>query len=235
MSYCVKCGVELDDTAKKCPLCDTAVYMPNADILSNEDQAPFSQVKMIPKDAKKEFIASVITVLLAIPMIVCGIVNLFYRKDGLWSVYVITSVLLFWVIVILPFYLKKIRPYLMWFIDTAAVLVYVYVFFPLRNENANYYLTVALPIIAAVSLCVLIFIKWARGKERHWSSVIIHLAIDIAVISAVTGIISLYYSVVWGAVASIIVFLSVLSLMAFGIYCNRSAKVRAWLEKKFFI
>lgn len=235
MSYCVKCGVELDDSAKKCPLCDTSVYLPNTEISDDNPPAPFSQVKMIPKDAKKEFAASVITVLLAIPMIVCGIVNLFYRKDGPWSVYVITSVLLFWVIVILPFYLKKTRPYLMWLIDTAAVLAYVYVFFPLRKEDADYYLTVALPLIAAVSLCVLIFIIWARGRERHWSAIIIHIAVDIAVISAVTGVISLCYSVTWGTVASVIVFLSVLSLMIFGIYCNRSKKVRAWLEKKFFI
>ncbi|MBR6361050.1 MAG: zinc ribbon domain-containing protein [Clostridia bacterium] len=235
MSYCVKCGVELDDSAKKCPLCDTSVYMPNADASEQDTPAPFSREKAIPKDAKKEFAASVITVLLAIPMIVCGIVNLFYRRDGFWSAYVITSVMLFWIIVILPFYLKKIRPYLMWFIDTAAVLAYVYVFFPLRNENDDYYLTVALPIISAVSLCILFFIIWARGKERHWSAILIHIALDIALISAVTGIISIYYSVAWGMIASLIVFLSVLSLMGFGIYCNRSKKVRAWLEKKFFI
>ena len=235
MSYCVKCGVELDDSAKKCPLCDTAVYMPNADINDETTDSPFSKNKIIPKDAKKEFAASVITVLLAIPMIVCGIVNLFYRRDGFWSAYVITSVLLFWIIVILPFYLKKIRPYLLWFIDTVAVLAYVYVFFPLRKEDADYYLTVALPIIATVSLCILVFIIWAKRKERHWSSIIIHIAIDIALISAVTAVISFYYSVEWGIIASLIVFLSVLSLMGFGIYCNRSRKVRAWLEKKFFI
>ena len=90
-------------------------------------------------------------------------------------------------------------------------------------------------IIAAVSVCVLFFIIWARGKERHWSAILIHIALDIALISAVTGIISFYYSVSWGMIASVIVFLSVLSLMGFGIYCNRSKKVRAWLEKKFFI
>lgn len=234
MSYCVKCGVELDDSARKCPLCDTAVYLPD-NTPAQETEAPFARKKVIPKDAKKEFAASVISVLLAIPVIVCGIVNLFYRRDGFWSAYVITSVLLFWIIVILPFYLKKIKPYLLWFIDTAAVLAYVYVFFPLRKEDADYYLTVALPIIATVSLCVLFFIIWARGKERHWSAIIIHIALDIALISAVTGAISFYYSVIWGTITSIIVFLSVLSLMGFGIYCNRSKKVRAWLEKKFFI
>ena len=30
MSYCVNCGVELDASATKCPLCDTPVYNPKA-------------------------------------------------------------------------------------------------------------------------------------------------------------------------------------------------------------
>ena len=28
MSYCVNCGVELDNTVKQCPLCDTVVINP---------------------------------------------------------------------------------------------------------------------------------------------------------------------------------------------------------------
>ena len=30
MSYCVNCGVELDNSAKKCALCATPVVNPNA-------------------------------------------------------------------------------------------------------------------------------------------------------------------------------------------------------------
>ena len=29
MSYCVNCGVKLDKSLKKCPLCNTVVYNPN--------------------------------------------------------------------------------------------------------------------------------------------------------------------------------------------------------------
>ena len=32
MSYCVNCGVELDKTCSKCPLCNTPVYNPNQPI-----------------------------------------------------------------------------------------------------------------------------------------------------------------------------------------------------------
>ena len=36
MSYCVNCGVELDNSTLKCPLCDTPVINPN--ILKNQKE-----------------------------------------------------------------------------------------------------------------------------------------------------------------------------------------------------
>ena len=41
MSYCVNCGVELDDSAKKCALCDTPVINPaKAENISEKTAAP---------------------------------------------------------------------------------------------------------------------------------------------------------------------------------------------------
>ena len=42
MSYCVNCGVELDDSAKKCALCSTPVINPNIQEKPDETPAPFS-------------------------------------------------------------------------------------------------------------------------------------------------------------------------------------------------
>ena len=39
MSYCVHCGVELDEQAKRCPLCGTPVVDPSA--LEPVQEAPF--------------------------------------------------------------------------------------------------------------------------------------------------------------------------------------------------
>jgi len=43
MSYCVNCGVELDASATKCPLCDTPVYNPKA-------PEPATQPSPFPKE-----------------------------------------------------------------------------------------------------------------------------------------------------------------------------------------
>lgn len=234
MPYCVKCGVELDKSAKKCALCDTPVYMPNIKEDSAEN-APFSDVAVVPVGIKKKFIALIISIVMAIPSVTCFVVNLFYNKNGYWSVYVISSAILLWIIAVLPFYLKKIKPYLLWAFDTVAVSLYVYIFFPMMKENTKYYLTVALPLIATVSACVFVFILWSRGKERHWSSVLIHCIIDICVISTSVCLVCSYYNAVNGVIASLIVFLSSLFLLAFGIYCNCSKRMRAWLKKKLFV
>ncbi|MCQ2463682.1 MAG: DUF6320 domain-containing protein [Clostridia bacterium] len=234
MSYCVNCGVELDESAKKCALCDTEVYLPGKDT-AQEQHTPFSSVPLVPAGIKRSFIASVVSICILIPNIICSLINIFIKSHGYWSVYVNCTSILVWVLFVFPFLNKKIRPYLMWAFDTVATAVYVYVFFPLQRENLHWYYNIALPVIAGVSLCVLIFIIWARKKPRHWSAVIIHLFIDICFISMISGICCIMFDSFIGTTVCLIVFLSSLSLAAFGIYCNRSRRMRAWLTKKFFV
>ena len=49
MSYCVNCGVELDASATKCPLCDTPVYNPKA-------PEPATQPSPFPKEKGEELL-----------------------------------------------------------------------------------------------------------------------------------------------------------------------------------
>ena len=44
MSYCVNCGVELDPSLKKCPLCNTPVINPN-ELEGLTYEPPFPTVK----------------------------------------------------------------------------------------------------------------------------------------------------------------------------------------------
>ena len=42
--YCIKCGVELADSEKVCPLCGTRVYHPDIEIKTTEP--PFPEYKL---------------------------------------------------------------------------------------------------------------------------------------------------------------------------------------------
>lgn len=55
--YCVKCGVELADSEKKCPLCGTPVFHP--DIPRNLSEPPFPPDKRIrPEDVNRSGVCS---------------------------------------------------------------------------------------------------------------------------------------------------------------------------------
>ena len=64
MSYCVNCGVELDSTLKRCPLCDTIVYHPEK-VETILDEQTFPKKKgEVEKVSKKEGIIFVTILLL---------------------------------------------------------------------------------------------------------------------------------------------------------------------------
>ena len=64
--YCVKCGVELADSEKKCPLCGTPVFHP--DIPRNLSDPPFPPDRRIrPEDVDRSGILFVLTVAALLP------------------------------------------------------------------------------------------------------------------------------------------------------------------------
>lgn len=236
MSYCVNCGVELDDSAASCALCSTAVYNPKDEKNNVPQQAPFSQTPVLFPRVKRKFIASVISVVILIPNLVCTLVNIFLKSDGFWSIYINATSTLLWVMLVFPFLIKRLKPLLMWAFDSVAAALYIYVFYVLGREKIQWYFRFALPITVTVSLCVLVFMLWVNKKKRHWSSIMIHLFIDVSVLTLVIGtLISAFLTSTTGIVICLIILLSSLSLVGFFIYCNRSKYVRAWLSKKFFV
>ena len=62
MSYCVNCGVELDASAKKCPLCDTPVYNPKAPE-PEKQPSPFPKEKGQVEVVKRKDLGVLLTVI----------------------------------------------------------------------------------------------------------------------------------------------------------------------------
>ena len=107
MSYCVNCGVELDKSLKKCPLCSTAVVNPN-DI--DEDAAittyPVETISKVVRQIKK-LVGAFITVIFSVILILCPLCN-YIISDGItWSRYVIISVVFLWFCVVPPIIMEK--------------------------------------------------------------------------------------------------------------------------------
>ncbi len=234
MSYCVNCGVELDDSAKKCALCQTPVLNPNKPVLT-QSLTPFSKKEHIPKSTKTLFFALLVSMILLIPGIVCFLINILFYPGTFWSFYVCTTLLLLWVIFVFPFFTKKLHPYLMWGFDTVAVLLYVYFFFAMEHDTVNWYIKAALPIIMVNSLLVVIYMLWSRKKKRHWLLKTLHIFSDIGLSSLFIGLIlSFALGIPHVDTIGLIIFVCILTLVMFLTYCYLSKSIRKWLSKKFF-
>lgn len=234
MSYCVNCGVELDASAKKCALCSTPVINPNITRAPVEEK-PFSENLQIPPTMKKRFIAFFVSVAILIPNIVMFFLNVFFIRDGFWSLYVMSACALIWVIFILPFFTKKKPPLLLWGFDTLAVTAFSYVVLFLQGcsqTTIKSVLIVLLSVAAAIGLLLI----WLMRKKRHWTSVTAFLLAEVFVVSVLTGIAVSFFTGIYNFfVIGVVISVCAAVLMIFFIYCSRSKHIRAWLNKVFYI
>ena len=124
MSYCVNCGVELDASATKCPLCDTPVYNPKAPE-PEKQPSPFPKEKGQVEVVKRKDLGVLLTVIVLATAVTCGLLNAFVFRSSLWSLAVIGIVLVLWVIMI-PVVIYTRQPiYLSILLDGVAVIVYL--------------------------------------------------------------------------------------------------------------
>ena len=234
MSYCVNCGVELHESAEKCVLCGTAILNPN-NVGKAKPETPFAAETHIPKSVSQRFVAYVISMVMLIPNIVCLVFNATLFKDTFWSLYIFSTSILVWTVFVFPFFTKKRKPYLMWAFDTVVVLLYFYFFYEMGEWASNWFFTVALPVVLTVSLQMLIYMLWAIGKKRHAILKTLHLFIDFAIFSLVSGlVVSAGLSLEIAGIIGVIVFVSCLCIIGFLVYCYNSKSMRRYLSKRFF-
>ena len=236
MSYCVNCGVELDESAKKCALCSTPVINPNKKQGAEEAATPFSSEMLIPEEVKTRFAAAMISVIMLIPNIVCFLANMIFSDGGFWSLYIMSTSLLLWSLFIFPFFTKKRKPYLMWAVDTVGVILYLYFFFVMGSDGINWFLNAALPVILIISAVVLIYMIWVKRKKRHAILKALHIFCDLAVVSLSSGLLlSFGAGIEYAAGIGIIAFVSFVVITIFFAYCYSSKSMRRYLSKKFFV
>lgn len=164
MSYCVNCGVELEKTERICPLCGVEVNNPR------EPHAPFEvrpyPTRLDPVNAKinRRFIAAILSIALAFPVILSIVVNLVYSGHVGWSLYVAGSLAMFWVWLVPPFlwrrseFLRIVAP------DLLAVLLFLFLIYAM-NPRQEWFRLLALPLVLLSSLLILL-IGWLISSHR---------------------------------------------------------------------
>ena len=149
--YCIKCGVELADSEKVCPLCGTRVFHP--DLPLPDGEAPY------PADARRrteEFNRSgllfILTMLALVPAVICLLCD--WRVSGhiVWSGYAAGGILLAYILAVLPLWFRRPNPVIFVPVDFAAILAYL-LYIDLAT-GGRWFLSFAFPAVGALGLLV---------------------------------------------------------------------------------
>ena len=157
--YCVKCGVELADSEKKCPLCGTPVFHP--DISRPRADPPFPPDRHIHPDAvNRSGILFVLTVLALLPAVIVLLCD--WRINGtiIWSGYAAGAIGLLYLIVLLPLWFRHPNPVIFVPVDFAAVGLYL--LYINCATGGHWFLSFAFPVTGAIGLLVTAVVALTR-------------------------------------------------------------------------
>lgn len=214
--YCVNCGVKLEDSLEKCPLCNTPVYHPEQTVRRKEI-SPYPTKRGTVEKVRRTDIAILLIVLLGSTALGCGILNLFVYTKSLWSLYVITAcaVILLFCLPILLY--RKLPMVVMTLIDGGALLLYVYMV-AIVNDGMHWFKGIAVPVVLLGTLLTMIFVY----MKQHVSKSILFTAMLVVIESAVfcvgINISVLYYmehkvEITWSAVVLVCAVIITISLV----------------------
>lgn len=156
MSYCVNCGVELESSLKRCPLCNTPVLNPNELQKINQASTPYPKERGQVDVVRRKDLAILTSVVLIATSLCCLLLNLLVFSGTPWSLFIIGACLLLFVMMFPVVIYTKLPVYLSLLFDGIAVAFYLYMI-TFNTANDSWFTGLALPITALVTILVEVF------------------------------------------------------------------------------
>ena len=164
--YCAKCGVELQKGVQTCPLCGLRVYHPDLD--EQPEARPYPPFAGDRERVRPGGLALILTVLFAMPVILCLMVDLKLNGAVTWSGFTSFGILAAYVAVCLPLWFRRRSPVIFFPITMAALLgtaLYVCL-----KTGGHWFLPFAFPVGGALCLIVetgIVLLRYAVRGRRH--------------------------------------------------------------------
>lgn len=148
--YCVNCGVKLAESEQKCPLCGVKAYHPE---LPKQQGRPLYPRNVQPATAVRKYVGQVATLLLfLLPFLLTMIIDLRFHSRITWSGFVMSGLVLCYVVLALPGWFQKPNWTIFVPCDFAAVALYLwYIEF---STGGHWFWSFALPVSAGLCLIV---------------------------------------------------------------------------------
>ena len=145
MSYCVECGVKLDESLKICPLCHTPVYHPNLLKQTEFIRQPFAEKKGEVEPMLKRDVGALLSIVLGSTSVACFVLNLLVFDHSPWSIPVIGACIMLWILFCPRMFFPKFPFSLNLIVSGISIIIYEYALTFLVNSDHWFY-ALALPI-----------------------------------------------------------------------------------------
>lgn len=155
MPYCSRCGVEVDEDVKNCPLCSTEIQvLDKAELPAGKYPSKAAPHSVPPKRNKKEqrkMAAMIVTFGLLIPASIAIAADFVLNGQITWGTYTISSLLYIWVIVLLPllYYKTPVLTLMAYYLSSLLYLYSLEVF-----TGGSWFRALALPIITVTAMLI---------------------------------------------------------------------------------
>ena len=162
--YCIKCGVKLADTEKKCPLCNTVVCHP--DFTQTTERTLYPRGKMPNSSSGSKALNGAVIFLFLIPLFVCFFADLSLDGKIEWFGYVAGALLMSYVVFALPLWFKRPNPVI--FVPCSFAGAALYLLYIDLATGGSWYLSFGLPVVSGICLitCTVVTLMYylRRGK-----------------------------------------------------------------------
>ncbi len=229
--YCIKCGVELADSEKTCPLCKTPVFHPT--VKQGDGEPNYPEFTPTEKNASPKGVLFILTCLLLIPVLITTAVDILTGGGISWSGYVTGGISLFYIIVILPTWFKRPNPSV--FVPSAFAAIILFLLYINFSVGGNWFMTFAFPVTGALGLittAVAVLLHYLKGGYLYiFGGAFIALGLYCFRIEILVTLTFGHAFVFWSLYVCIGLFIIAGMLLTIAI-CK---PLRESLEKKFFI
>ena len=149
--YCIKCGVELADSEKICPLCGLKVYHPELEKPKNIEY-PYPKFERSTEQVTRLGLMAILILFFLLPIILTLICDISINHSITWSGYVIGGIITLYIITVLPSWFRKPNPVIFVPVDFGVIALFV-LYIDIINQG-KWFLTFALPLILGIGIIV---------------------------------------------------------------------------------
>ena len=160
--YCIKCGVKLAASEKKCPLCGTVPYHP--ELIREEGRSLYPGNRYPAAEVHPKVVPVVVLILFLLPLLITLLCDLRINATVTWSGYVIGALVLGYVVLALPGWFEKPNPVVFVPCDFAAAALYL-LYIDLAS-GGSWFLGFALPVVGGIGIIVTTVVTLLRYLRR---------------------------------------------------------------------